>query len=99
MDDMTAATKRTNSDGALKINHHTEHQVVTAARRRRMELMRLKVIANSGSQNAEPVTGYVIILNNDRQWFGDQRGGGAGGGIINSNFQHKHHNQGPPGWF
>jgi len=54
MDDMTAATKRTNSDGALKINHHTEHQVVTAARRRRMELMRLKVIANSGSQNAEP---------------------------------------------
>lgn len=56
MDDMTAATKRTNSDGALKINHHTEHQVVTAARRRRMELMRLKVIANSGSQNAEPVS-------------------------------------------
>lgn len=56
MDDMTAPTNRSSSDGTLKINHNTEHQVVTAARRRRMEIMRLKVVANAGSQNVEPVS-------------------------------------------
>lgn len=54
MDDMTSPTKRASSDGELKINNHTEHQVVTSARRRRMEIMRLKVVANAGSQNVEP---------------------------------------------
>lgn len=56
MDDMTSPTKRASSDGELKINNHTEHQVVTSARRRRMEIMRLKVVANAGSQNVEPVS-------------------------------------------
>lgn len=56
MDDMTAPTNRSSSDGTLNINHHTERQVVTAARRRRMEITCLKVVANAGNQNVEPVS-------------------------------------------